>query len=245
MEAAHKLQQTVAEQAPVRVMPPPPPPPPVAKPSTSTAEAPVITVRPTIKLKHNASTSKLAAAAIPTDTPKSTPKPKGRKPKVIDAPPPPYVDDGSHDILQEVIAIEQEKRHRSTSEKDRPPEKRKRPSPEDEEDNILTSAIPLSSKKKNPVPVASTAPVEKSVAPKATPIPREGASTATTVRISLKGKEKEVAPAPAPPKPKRSSAPATPINEKKCREVLKILLRLPEAIIFARPVNPVLDGCPT
>ena len=64
-----------------------------------------------------------------------------------------------------------------------------------------------------------------------------------------KGKEKEKeASRPATPangKAKKAPAQATPINEKKCREILKTLSRVPEAPIFLRPVDPVLDGCPT
>ncbi|KAL4251521.1 Transcription initiation factor TFIID subunit 2 [Abortiporus biennis] len=80
-----------------------------------------------------------------------------------------------------------------------------------------------------------------------------------------KAKEKEpVHSAPPPVVPKKKSPPqvntpakskgsssstpspaATPINEKKCREVLKILMKLPDARIFLIPVDPVRDGCPT
>lgn len=72
---------------------------------------------------------------------------------------------------------------------------------------------------------------------------------------TAKGKEKASpvgSPAPAaanrPPKHSATSPPkasVTPINEKKCREILKNLLKIPQAIIFSRPVDPELDGCPT
>jgi len=67
------------------------------------------------------------------------------------------------------------------------------------------------------------------------------------IRPSLKGKEKEVsarAPTPVQNKP-RKVVQSTPINEKKCRDLLKTLMKLPEAEIFLRPVDVVLDGCPT
>ena len=267
LEAAQKSQQAAAE-APARAMPPPPAPTPITKhPKThpiTPAEVPAITIRPTIKLKHNASAAKMPEAPKPAENSKSAEaskpilKAKIRKPKVVDAPPPPYVDDGSHDILQEVIAIEQEKRHRSEKDRpDRPPEKRKRASPE-EDDDILATVLPLTSKKKSTSATPSAAPAEKTSTHKvAPPAPRDGASATPTVRLSLKGKEKEVAPAhasapppaaaaPAPAKLKKSSpSQKTPINEKKCRDVLKVILRMPEAIIFSRPVNPVMDGCPT
>jgi len=152
------------------------------------------------------------------------------------------------------------KRRRSISEKDRVPEKRKRPS-SDEDDDILALALPLSSKRKNSAlpsqsPLA-TDTVTNGVNTKASPVPHSAKNDITTeisatqpapVRISLKGKEKESAPSSAHTfsKPKKSTAvQTTPINERKCRDVLKALLKLPEAGIFSRPVDPELDGCPT
>jgi transcription initiation factor TFIID subunit 2 len=64
----------------------------------------------------------------------------------------------------------------------------------------------------------------------------------------LKGKEREVVPSPSRSASKPSKSPptqATPLNEKKCREVLKALFKLPEAFIFSQPVDPEKDGCPT
>ncbi|KXN88910.1 Transcription initiation factor TFIID subunit 2, partial [Leucoagaricus sp. SymC.cos] len=68
---------------------------------------------------------------------------------------------------------------------------------------------------------------------------------------SHKGKEKEVIPQPssavssAPLKAKKPVVQATPLMEKKCKELLKTLQKMSEAAIFNRPVDPVLDGCPT
>lgn len=240
LEAASKASQTVpVDDTPPRRIPsphvaaPPVPLPPPQEPSTS--------IRPTIKLKHPSSTQKPVEASAPVA------KLKIRKPKpIVDAPPPPYVDDGSHDILQEVIAIEKEKGIR-LPEKDRVVEKRKRPSPEeDDDDDILALAAPISSKKKNsnqPTPSVIGAR-ENGVAPSRNNTP----STQPPVRISVKGKEKEVPPAPSSSIPKLKKLPSaqmTPINDKKCKDVLKALLKLPEAGIFARPVDPILDGCPT
>ncbi|EJU02667.1 hypothetical protein DACRYDRAFT_21692 [Dacryopinax primogenitus] len=64
------------------------------------------------------------------------------------------------------------------------------------------------------------------------------------------------APAPAagpaiassPSKRKTEPTPRTsdePVNEKKCRAVMKIVKALPQAYIFLRPVDPIADGCPT
>lgn len=226
--------------------------------------------RPTIKLKVGAQTKSV-------DPPSS--KPRARKLKTepsaidglpIDAPPPPYVDDGSHDILQEVLAIEREKdeqRQRSTLERDRPltiASSNKRKKTDSNEDDILAFATP--SKKERPTP-PSTSSVSSTSKPIAGPstvplksgpttlkLKKQGAntsrsSTADMPRISLKGKEKEgalVVSAQSHPKSKKQSTPSvTPINKTKCKDLLKNLQRMNEAIIFLQPVNPVLDGCPT
>ena len=79
---------------------------------------------------------------------------------------------------------------------------------------------------------------------------KEKASTpAPPPKISIKGKEREVvSPVPVAAKSKKSSpvqADATPLNEKKCKDVLKHLTKLREAAIFLQPVDVVRDGCPT
>jgi transcription initiation factor TFIID subunit 2 len=158
------------------------------------------------------------------------------------------------------MEIKKEKRRRSTSERDVFPEKRKRLSPEEDEDDILALAAPISSKRKTSgVSATSTMDVlenilENGVTPVASPPPLDSpaeqpAAQPSTIRISLKGKEKEVVPSTSSrsaSKPRKSpSTQATPLNEKKCRDVLKALLKLPEAVIFSQPVNPETDGCPT
>ncbi|KAL4266270.1 Transcription initiation factor TFIID subunit 2 [Pleurotus pulmonarius] len=248
-------------EPPVRHIPPPvpfvaPPPPP---PERKATEPP----RPIIKLKVTPQQSR-PAEPLP---PKVAPKLKVRKPKALE-PPPPYVDDGSHDILQEVIAMEREKdeerfqRQRLQQlEKERErlsmelasSSKRKKDILDD--DDIVRSATPAKREKPSPgpssiVPHSKPAPhvhvtpkvpmPAKKKATEAPPKPHRAEST------SSKGKEKEVAPAPTPAKPKKPPVvQATPINDKKCREILKTLKKLPEAVIFLRPVDPILDGCPT
>jgi transcription initiation factor TFIID subunit 2 len=259
LEVANKASQLAAasaEDAPGASAKPIPPPPEAATPVPSRGDGPSTSTRPMIKFKPAASADKVP------DTPKPAPKPRApRKPKVIDVLPPPYIDDGSHDLLQEVIAIEQEtkeKRRRSTSEKDLLPEKRKRLSPE-EDDDILALAAPISSKRKNSgLSSASTLDalehvLENGAAVDASPPPLDNppappAVQPSKIRISLKGKEREVVPSPSRSASKPSKSPptqATPLNEKKCREVLKALFKLPEAFIFSQPVDPEKDGCPT
>jgi transcription initiation factor TFIID subunit 2 len=261
----------VAAKPAPRVLPPVPKafptPPPTSAPVASTS-------RPTIKLK-------VGSQANIAETPQPALKPRIRKPKPseptsartppVDAPPP-YVDDGSHDILQEVLAIEREKdekRHRSTSEKekDKPTAvngtaKRKKVDTPVEEDEILSLATPAKKERPSP-PGPSSAPTKIKVAvppPAKPPVASlkakkdkafEPASSRAVSndapRMSIKGKEKEVelkvSSSSQSSKPKRLLG--IPVNEKKGKDLLKALQKLPEAAIFARPVDPIMDGCPT
>ena len=102
----------------------------------------------------------------------------------------------------------------------------------------------------SPVPARNgvTIPKPKDRPPKPSPKPSPPASEHPSAppRLSIKGKEKEPSrPATPNGKPKKAPAQATPINEKKCREILRFLSKIPEYHIFARPVDPVRDGCPT
>ena len=254
-------------------------------PVDDTHPVPSTSSQPSIKLTVGLSPNTLVETPKPLE-PRGIKKPKVvgsvkkpkfmggiKKPIVIDAPPPPYVDDGSHDILQEVIAIEREKdegklyRRRSMSEKEKekapengtPGKRKKTVSPDDEEDEILALATPA--KKERPMTAGPSSFSEKE--PSVTPMPAPELSPgspkgkkektagssgpnpiAELPKISPKGKEKEVFPPPSRSK-NASTAQATPINEKKCKEILKSLLKLPEAAIFAIAVDPERDGCPT
>ncbi|KAG6851364.1 hypothetical protein H0H93_005762 [Arthromyces matolae] len=267
--------------------------PPVPKPFTSTPHAPEATPsRPTIKLKVGSqpkadSLEPQANKPRPRKIKSPGPGPLPSEPASIDAPPPPYVDDGSHDILQEVLAIEREQdelRSRLNAEKEKEKHhlngvsgKRKKVDALSEDD-ILPLAT--SSKKERPsppepstygiskvklvVPSAASrvvpASVSKAISPSTSssapkPIvhlsqkPKKDRPTESTHELmdfplpSLKGKEKEKSgpSASSTPKPKLG----TPINDKKCKDVLKALAKVPEAGIFSRPVDPIADGCPT
>jgi len=233
--------------------------------------------RPVIKLKVGSQ----AKAPPPepskkvVEQPKASQKPKQRKPKAIDEAPPPYVDDGSHDLLQEVIAIEREKDEEKRTRKVKdvarespparasgsgPPGKRRKTSANDDEgeDEILSLAPSLTRKEKPNAPSLSSTPVVEPVVDSTPRVSvskpkkdkpanlRDSESVADTPRISIKGKEKEVVPSNTftPSKPRKGQAPA-PLNEKKCRDILRAILRVPESIIFAQPVDPERDGCPT
>ena len=274
MEAAEQAHPTVAE--PVKVVPriissaPKVLPEPAPSTTRSSVEEPrqlsaqpiASSSRPTIKLK-------VGAQSKAQDEPSS--KPAKRKVKISESPsshtpdaPPPYVDDGSHDILQEVLAIEREKnqqRQRSISEKEKAvpsaiPTKRKKIDDVDDDD-ILELVTPVKKERPSPPEPSSsssisirkpafTTPSVKIKKDKVLEVPRPP-TTSVSPGASLKGKEKEVdlmPPAASSNKP-RKLVQYTPINEKKCKELLKVLGRVPESYLFVRPVDPVLDGCPT
>lgn len=290
LEAANKTVEPARKELPsivVKQLPQKPQPQrtrvstPASVPLPVTAEQPA--PRPIIKLKVGGAqvkpTEKVNEKPVEKPVEKSAevskaPRFKARKVKIPDEAPPPYVDDGSHDLLQEVIAIEREKdekRQRKIAESVResppakasgsaPPGKRRKPNVESDEDDVLTFATPLSRKDKQNGPSSGTStPVPErppAPAPKTAPAPpkpkKKGSEPVPTPapapeapRISIKGKEREVTSAqPTPSKPR--AAPSTsPLNEKKCRDVLRVISKLVEYPIFAQPVDPVRDGCPT
>jgi len=248
----------------------PPPKTPVTPSGSTSAAAPT----PTLKLKIGGNLTPRAAPPPPPSNNPTTPKtvitvkPKGRKVKPVDTTPAPVVDDGSFDLLEEVIAIEKEKEKLVASMKQRQstagsetgaPGKRKKDLLDElaEDEEILGLASPSKKPNRSPQPVsaekegraASPAKVPGSIKIKKPPVPAPEPAASSEVKppaesrpSSSKGKEKEVAsPAPA----RASAGSETPINKAKAREVLKALLRLPEAVIFSRPVDPMQDGCPT
>ncbi|KAM6498612.1 hypothetical protein JOM56_006560 [Amanita muscaria] len=235
----------------------------VATPTPSTS-------RPVIKLKVNA--QQLAAGA------QSEPAEGASTPSL--EPPPPYIDDGSHDILQEVIAIEREKKQRTIvdrereREKEKPltngaPGKRKKSDSTLDEDDILSLATPSKKERVSPsgssgsskprlVAVASSSKPSHATQPKLkkdkqTESLGSSSKNASDVhKPSMKGKEKETSvPMPTTaasnqhPKSKKAPVQATPVNDKKCRDLLKVFQKIPEVAIFMKPVDPVKDGCPT
>jgi transcription initiation factor TFIID subunit 2 len=258
-------------------MPPPPvpiqakpviePPKAPAKPAASTG---VTAPTPTLKLKIGGNLAPRPTPPTPPNnptTPKTviTVKPKGRKQKPVETARSPVVDDGSFDLLEEVIAIEKEKEKLVASKKQRQltggpeavtPGKRKKDLLDELEDDeeILALASPSKKPSRSPQPsstetdVRATSPGKFAGSIKikrssiSVPEPAANQEVKPSVETSSKGKEREVA-SPAPTRP--FAASETPINKAKAREVLKNLLKLSEAAIFSRPVDPVQDGCPT
>lgn len=230
------------------------------------APVPGASAAPKLKLKLGGGRPPEASAApsgseTTTAAPKRQPKKKAR---LADMPPPPYVDDGSHDLLQEVIAIEE-----LGKSPQKPPKPKQRKVIElDADEELLSLATespdPGSIRQvdsESPLPpVAATAPpapVPKKPQPKIRKVVEKPVESPRPLPPAHhKGKEREsVPPQPTPEpshslvKPKKASsispAETTPINEKKCREVLKNLTKLPQSFLFARPVDPIVDGCPT
>jgi transcription initiation factor TFIID subunit 2 len=261
-------------------MPPPPVPiqakmvaTPIKAPATPAPSTGAATPTPTLKLKIGGNLAPRATPPTLPDNP-TTPKPvfavkpKGRKPKPEDTPPAPVVDDGSFDLLEEVIAIEKEKERLVASKKQRQPTagseavvpgKRKKDLLEEleEDEEILALASPSKKPSRSPQPSSTEKEVRATSPAK---LPRSIIVKRPSISISepaanpevkppaesrqspTKGKEKEVS-SPAPTR--LSAASETPINKVKAREILKNLLKLPEAAIFSRPVDPIQDGCPT
>ena len=208
-----------------------------------------IVVKPTL-LKLKIGSSSTQTTAVPTgqsskEVPKLKTALKQKKPKAVDMPPPPYVDDGSHDLLQEVIAMEEMGRG------DRPASTSKpRKTVElDADDELLSLALNEPPKppelKASPVPDHRRHP-EKPLRKELPKMKKASDSAPGSLPGSSKGKEREASIVHATPSkpPKPSTATSTPINEKKCREVLKNLSKLPEYMIFSRPVDAIADGCP-
>lgn len=295
LEAANKAAEPPRKELPSIVVKPlhqKPPPQPARVSTPASVATEQAAPRPIIKLKVGGaqakSAEKVSEKPVEKPTEKLVEKPneksadvskasfKTRKPKIPDEAPPPYVDDGSHDLLQEVIAIErekdEEKRQRKMAGVNRespptkpsgsgPPGKRRKPNVEGNEDDILTFAPPISRREKPSVPSGSTStPVPErppAPTPKATPAPppkpkKKGSDPAPAPapppeapRISIKGKEREVNSAQPPPSKPRPTTSTTPLNERKCRDVLRVIAKLPEYAIFSQPVDPIRDGCPT
>ncbi|KAF5374962.1 hypothetical protein D9758_000502 [Tetrapyrgos nigripes] len=254
------------------------PPVPIAKFSPPPQPPAAATSRPAIKLKlgpqnppqHQQSVApkiKIGRATASQAEPSATNLPHRKKVKEavnqrsttpdpvadVDAPPPPYIDDGSHDLYQEVLAIEREK---DEAKRQRAQEKvltngssSKRKKDDIEEDEILALAQPAKRERPSPVDDRTAGPALKLLPAKPLPARSVSRTPSDAPRPpSVKGKEKEATPSstPAPSKSKKPLvAQATPLNDKKCRDVLKTLQKAPEAYIFLRPVDPKLDGCPT
>lgn len=111
-------------------------------------------------------------------------------------------------------------------------------------------ATPVGRPIATPVGKPIATPVGKSIAtpppprPAATPAPRPSATPVNKSKPSTPASRPAATPARQSGTPGPSNG-ATPINKTRCKDVLRNLQKLPDAVIFARPVDPIMDGCPT
>lgn len=261
-----------AVKPPVLALAPPHAPTPAPPPIPAVQQPPPTQKLSTVlKLKLGNATRPAAQAESSKPAAKPAPLTKPKKHKAIDMPPPPYIDDGSHDLLQEVIAMEELGRGDKPAVKSSSSKQRRVVELDPEEELLSLAATepePIPEKRVEapkvkvqspppptppPAPVAkvTTVPVKPVVPLKLKKPVEKVLQPSPSAKAKGKEKEKESSSGPITPhvsaSRKLSSTPAstTPISERKCREVLKNLMKLPQAIIFARPVDPVLDGCPT
>lgn len=130
------------------------------------------------------------------------------------------------------------------------------------DDDILGSAAPL---KKRPSPLLGSTPGGPSTP---SPAPSQPQRNGSAVTLKLKAPKQTASPPPLP-RPEQSppseqirngkgkepegrgtslgpkSKLLVPINAKRCKDVMKVLQKIPDSAIFARPVDPAADGCPT
>ncbi|EJD48509.1 hypothetical protein AURDEDRAFT_112948 [Auricularia subglabra TFB-10046 SS5] len=253
--------------------PPVPVPVPVASTSSAAAEMPpppppVAPAAPRIKLKigqPSSSKPSPAPAPVPAPPPAAPPaatsiKIKPLKPSKPARPSDDFddlvddligkkdeeeeEDDIVDDLLEEVMMIERESKPSKkdkTAKKDKapapppPPPPARSPSPADI-DMDLEEAIAAP-----PPPPPIKLKIGGNAAPKPAPAPAPPPPVAKPLTLTVKppkAKEKEKAKASA-------TVHRTPLQKKKCLELLKTLRKQPEALFFLLPVNPVLAGCPT
>jgi transcription initiation factor TFIID subunit 2 len=224
---------------------PAPKPAPAATPSITPAPT-----RPLIKLK-------VVAKPTPKEKDKGTPLPRPPPPP----PERPPTDDIDDDLLQEVIAIEQEKqKHKVHTSRESSSGAKRKKVEAISDDDIMALATPSKREKPtNHIPNGNrlkAPPMAKVSAP--TPVikvrdrPKESAPTTPVAPskpvaqpLPQKGKNKAPHTPSSTPESRRATPSSQPVSEKKVRDILKVLQRLPEYLIFSRPVDPVMDGCPT
>lgn len=255
--------------------PPPPPTTPTVKPakdrepisttkttpSRGNQSMPVPSARPTIKLKigggkHDGDPANGTDVKAPS---------KPRKPLVEPTPPKPTIPPKPVVKEEPKASFKLKANGVSHTNNNNKGEKRKKTSDAIlSDDDILGSAAPL---KKRPSPLLGPTPGGPSTP---SPAPSQTQRNGATVTLKLKAPKPMPSPPPLPrPEPSLPSEPirngkgkepegrgasigpkpklpaSTPINVKRCKDVMKMLQKIPDSAIFARPVDPVADGCPT
>ena len=252
-------------------MPPPPPPPvtpvvkavkdkePISKSRTISAPgkkpAPTPGTRPTIKLKIGSGThDNDTVNGMGAETPA-----RPKKPPVVSTPskPPP-----PKPTVKEEPKVSVKPKTNGVSHSNKGEKRKKTSDTIFSDDDILASAAPL---KKRPSPsLGSTAGGPSTPSPAPSQLQRNGVTLKLKAPKPAPSLQTLKRPEPSPPSepirngkgkepegrggsvgPKPKAPGSTPINAKRCKDVMKMLQKIPDSAIFARPVDPIADGCPT
>ncbi|KAF8580130.1 hypothetical protein K439DRAFT_1648275 [Ramaria rubella] len=220
--------------------------------------------RSIIKLKVNGH----ANGTGPPKTSQHSRPPKALKPKPVAVPlpirPDDDEDDGANDLLEEVLAMEEEQKQEKKNKGSRlaislpKKEKQRETSHVNESPPIAgpsrsTPTLPTLKIKKStnghrpPSSKGKEKEVVRPVISKEKDASRPSTSKEKDAGRSSKNKEKEIQSTPTPIKAytSPSNEGGLPINEKKCKEILKKLIAMPQALLFRQPVDAELLGCPT
>ena len=255
-------------------MPPPPPPvtpvvktardrEPGQKGQTSTPgnkSTPMAVARPTIKLKIGGGTHD--NSPVNGMSAKTPAKPK--KPLVVSTPSKPPLPPPPKPVVKEEPKASVKLKTNGVSHNNKGEKRKKTSDAIFSDDDILASAAPL---KKRPSPLLGPTAGGPSTP---SPAPSQPQRNGSAVTLKLKAPKPAASPPistpPGPPPPSerirngkgkepegrgtsvgpKAKVPAsTPVNVKRCKDVMKTLQRIPDSAIFARPVDPTADGCPT
>lgn len=270
-----RINKTVESHKSAHPSMPPPPPPAAATPTVKITPGreplsksqkisipgnkltPTPGTRPTIKLRIGGGTHDNGTVnGVDAETPA-----KPRKVPVASTPKPPPP---SKPVVKEEPKASAKIKANGVSHGNKAEKRKKVSDAMFSDDDVLASAAPL---KKRPSPsvgptaggpsTPSPAPSQaqrngtgvtlKLKAPKPAPtpptLPRPEPSPPSEPIRNGKGKEPEGRGTSIGPKPKGPGS--TPVNVKRCKDVMKALQKIPDSAIFARPVDPVADGCPT
>ena len=223
--------------------------------STPTAGA-----RPTIKLKIGGGTHDNGPVnGVGTKTPA-----KPRKPPVESAPSKPPPPPPPKPAVKEEPKVPVKLKTNGVSHNNKGEKRKKTLDPIFSDDDILASAAPL---KKRPSPLLGSTPGGPSTP---SPAPSQPQRNGFGVTLKLKAQKPAASPPisthhePSPPSdpirngkgkesegrgpsvdPKSKVSASTPVNVKRCKDVMKALQKIPDSALFARPVDPIADGCPT
>ncbi|PWN92640.1 hypothetical protein FA10DRAFT_276691 [Acaromyces ingoldii] len=184
-----------------------------------------------------APTATAASPVVPVATP-ATPAAKTAEDKARPAAAPPSTGLGG-------IKIKLKRKDKPQDESPAPPAKKPAPSPASPSPKPPTPKS-VASKAAATSKLAAGKPATATAAsPKATPAPPSSSSSSTPAPAAAAAAAAAAAtPIPDDQDPV-AAARGRPIHAKRCKGVLAALRKLPQAAIFLKPVDPILDGAPT